>query len=98
MSFSEAVVDGFIARVPAQFPKVKWLIRIDPARKCVHVNLVKRTNVPGEEEYLFAPYSAFTVLSIAWNAGTDAAPHVFELLAAADNREAREDLPPAPWS
>ena len=97
-SFSEGVADGFIERVPAQYPKVKWLIRIDPMRKCVHVNLVKRTNVPGEEEYLFAPYSAFTVLSVAWNAGTDAAPHVIELLAAADNRKAAEDLPLAPWS
>ena len=97
-SFSEAVADGFIARVPAQFPKVKWLIRIDPARKCVHVNLVNRTNVPGEEECLFAPYSAFMVLSVAWNAGTDTAPRLIELLAAADNWEAREDLPLAPWS
>ena len=97
-SFAEGVADSFIARVPAEFPKVKWRIRIDPSRKCVHVNLVKRTNVPGEEEYLFAPYSAFTVLSVAWNAGTDASPHEIELLAAADNREAREDLPLAPWS
>jgi hypothetical protein len=97
-SFSEAVADSFIARVPAHYPKVKWLIRIDPARKCVHVNLVGRTNVPGEQEYLFTPYSAFTVLSVAWNAGTSASPHVIELLAAVDNREAREDLPLAPWS
>ena len=64
----------------------------------MHVNLVDRTNVPGEEEYLFAPYSAFTVLSVSWNAGTDAAPHVIELLAAVDNREAPEGLPLAPWS
>ena len=32
-----------------------WQVRIDPTRKCVHVNLVKKSNVPGEEEYLFAP-------------------------------------------
>ena len=76
------------------------MVWIDPTRKCNHVNLVTKRvpGLPDEQEYLFAPYSAFTVLSIAWNAGTDAAPHVFELLAAADNREAREDLPPAPWS
>ena len=97
-----------------------WQVRIDPTRKCVHVNLVKKSNVPGEEEYLFAPCetaiarsdtafvsltlrrinadSAFTVLSTSWNAGTTAAPHEIELLAAADNREEPEDLPLAPWS
>ena len=53
---------------------------------------------PGEEEYLFAPYSAFTVLSVSWNAGTIAAPHEIELLAAVDNKAEREDLPLAPWS
>ena len=64
----------------------------------MHVNLVKKTNVPGEEEYLFAPYSAFTVLSARWGAGTVAAPHEIELLAAVDNKAEREDLPLAPWS
>ena len=73
-------------------------VRIDAERKCVHVNLVKKTNVPGEEEYLFAPYSAFTVLSVRWGAGTAAAPHEIELLAAVDNKAEREDLPLAPWS
>jgi hypothetical protein len=96
-SFSVDVADNFIKRskMPA---KIRWLIRIDPDRKCLHVNLVKRTNVPGEEEYLFAPYSAFTVSSATWNAGTVADPHVVELLAAVDNKEEPEDLPLAPWS
>ena len=75
-------------------------MRIDPVRKCVHVNLVTKRvpGLPDEQEYLFAPYSAFTVLSARWNAGTVAAPHEIELLAAVDNREAPEDLPLAPWS
>jgi hypothetical protein len=75
-------------------------VRIDAVRKCVHVNLVTKRvpGLPDEQEYLFAPYSAFTVLSVAWNAGTNASPHVIELLAAPDNREAPEDLPLAPWS
>jgi hypothetical protein len=96
-SFSIGVADSFISRSlrPA---KIRWLIRIDPDRKCLHVNLVKRTNVEGEQEYLFAPYSAFTVLSATWNAGTEADPHVVELLAAVDNKEEPEDLPLAPWS
>ena len=65
-----------------------------------HVNLVTKTvpDLPDEKEYLFAPYSAFTVLSAEWRAGTAAAPHVIELLAAVDNKEAPEDLPLAPWS
>ena len=67
-------------------------------RKCLHVNLVKKTNVPGEEEYLFAPYSAFTVVSTSWNAGTVAEPHQLELLAAVDNKAEPEELPLAPWS
>jgi hypothetical protein len=78
--------------------KIRWTIRIDPQDKCVHVNLVKRTHVAGEEEYLFAPYSTFHVLSASWNAGTNAAPHEITLLAAVDNKAEPEDLPLAPWS
>jgi hypothetical protein len=96
-SFSSQVADHFIRR-SAMPSKVRWLIRIDPERKCVHVNLVKRSNVEGEQEYLFAPYSAFTVLSATWKAGTVADPHVVELLAAVDNKEEPEDVPLAPWS
>ena len=51
-----------------------------------------------EQEYLFAPYSVFTVLSATWNAGTTADPHVIELEAAVDNQAEPEDLPLAPWS
>ena len=79
---------------------MRWLVRIDPVRKCVHVNLVTKRvpGLPDEQEYLFAPYSAFTVLSARWNAGTVAAPHEIELLAAVDNKAEPEDLPLAPWS
>ena len=42
--------------------------------------------------------SAFTVTAATWGAGTDADPHVIEMLAAPDNKAAREDLPLAPWS
>jgi len=59
---------------------------------------VSRTNVAGEEEYLFAPYSVFTVVAARWKAGTTAEPHEVELLAAVDNKGEPEDLPLAPWS
>ena len=95
-SFSRDVARRFIAR--AAGARVLWLIKIDRHRKCAHVNLVHKSNVPGEQEYLFAPYSAFTALSAKWNAGTAADPHVIELLAAVDNTHAPEDLPLAPCS
>jgi hypothetical protein len=61
-SFLESKADFFISRVPAQFPKVKWLVRIDSVKKCRHVNLVANRvlGLPDEQEYL----SAFTVLSV----------------------------------
>ena len=96
-SFSEDTAREFI-RMRGGDDCVLWRVRIDPERKCVHVNLVKKTNVPGEEEYLFAPYSAFAVLSVQWKAGTVAEPHEIELLAAADNKREPEDLPLAPWA
>ena len=80
--------------------KAKWLVRIDPEYKCRHVNLVTRrvADLEDEQEYLFAPYSAFRVLSTNWNTGTSADPHVIELLAAPDNKAVSEHLPLAPWS
>ena len=43
-------------------------------------------------------YSAFSVLSVSWNAGSTADPHVIELMAAVDNKDASEALPLSPWS
>eukprot|EP01043_Picozoa_sp_COSAG02_P034835 COSAG02_NODE_2459_length_8804_cov_3.707295_4_plen_238_part_00 len=93
-SFSKSVADGFIQRAKTQC-KVLWIIRIDPKRKCNHVNFVLRSNVPGEAEYLFAPYSAFEVLNATW---TSHGPSIIELLASPDNKEVSEYLHLAPWS
>ena len=96
-SASRAVADSFMARSDWQ-TKVRWLIRFDPAG-CVHVNLVTR-RVPGlrdEREYLFAPYSTFTLQAVRWGAGTLSDPHQLELLAAVDNKAESELLPLAPW-
>ena len=65
--------------------------------RCKQVNLVQRTSVAGEEEFLFAAFSAFEVLDVAWNAGDDDSPHVVRLSAAVDNLKEAEDLPLAPW-
>jgi hypothetical protein len=98
-SFSQAVADGFLRR-STMASKVRWVVRVDPVRRCVHVNLVTKRvpGLPDEQEYLFAPYSTFTVRSVQWNAGSDAEPHVIELVAAVDNKAEPEDLPLAPWS
>ena len=51
-----------------------------------------------EAEFLFAPYSVFTVVSAAPTApNTYLAPHVITRGAAGDNRLEPEDLPLAPW-
>lgn len=84
-------------------PVVLWRVHLDPrgaanpAFRCMHVNLVQHAAVAGEEEFLFAPYSVFTVRATAWNAGTAKDPHVVDLDAANDNAEEPEDLPLAPW-
>ena len=57
-----------------------------------------RSNFDAEQEFLFAPYSVFTVASTEWSANpVDDAPHVIHLLAALDNRKESEDMPLAPW-
>ena len=69
--------------------------------RCKHVNLVEKTNVQGEQEFLFAPYSVFTVSSVAVPASgkpNASNPIVIELQAAIDNREEPEDLPLSPWN
>ena len=98
-SFQEHVARRFIAR-STMSSRVLWRIIIDPQRGCMHANLINEdlTNVQGESEYLFAPYSVFTVRRATWAAGTVADPHVIELLAAPDNRGEPLDLQLAPWS
>ena len=59
--------------------------------------LVHNSHVGGEEEFLFAPYSVFTVRSAMWRSGTLADPHLVELDAAVDNRDEPETLPLAQW-
>ena len=63
--------------------------------------MVEKSNVGGEAEFLFAPYSVFTVVSVTMPASgkpNASNPIVIELLAAVDNREEPEDLPMSPWN
>ena len=104
-SFSEAVADKFIGWAASpDGSTIKWVIKFDPRGKeeykyrCKQVNLVKKSvsHVPGEEEYLFAPYSAFTVEEVKW-ASDPSEEHRVVLRAAVDNRRESDDLPLCPW-
>jgi hypothetical protein len=66
--------------------------------------LVEKTQVEGEQEYLFVPYSVFTVRQVTWTKGRPNKPHVIELEAAIDNMDEEDEeeesgiaLPLAPW-
>ncbi len=51
-------------------PPVMWTIKVDPRGasqllyRCKHVNQFPMSNVPGEFEYLFAPYSVGSIESV----------------------------------
>ena len=83
-----------------QEPPVIWTFTLNPATRCNHANFVEgKTLVQGENEFLYAPYSVFTVVSVEWaDAPTWEEPHKIELAVAPDNnRPAFDNLPLAPW-
>jgi hypothetical protein len=104
-SFERPVAEQFIRRVELGQPAnayVLWKVRLDPDLGCDHVNLVTATHVPGESEFLFAAFSAFTVVVVNWSATPQhcATPHEITIRAAADNRNDPrfpETLALAPW-
>ena len=77
---------------------VVWTFELDDNERCMHVNYIS-TN---EQEFLFAPYSAFRVKAATWQREpTRNRPHKITLEVAADNRQLDtwpEGLPLAPWS
>lgn len=77
---------------------ILWQVCIDRERLCHHVNYLRHSTVANEDEYLFAPYSAFKVHGVQWRSGTPGDPHIVVLYAAVDNRVEPEDLPLAPCS
>jgi ankyrin repeat protein len=109
-SFSKKVAKNFrdnIATPPPGGSRILWLIRIDPegetdpAKRCKHVNFVSNSHIvdadgnPREAEFLFAPYSTFTIKSVKWGDGGE--PHEIKIEAATDNSTTPEDLPLSPW-
>jgi hypothetical protein len=108
-SLRQAVTNDFMDRAEAAgFPAVQWRIEFDakgdPAgenlrgHRCKHVNELRVTHCPGEQEFLFQAYSVFTVSDADFStAGTTADPHRITLAPALDNALEPEDLPLAPW-
>jgi hypothetical protein len=67
--------------------------------RCKHVNLVEKSNIAGETEFLFAPFSVFTVVSTHVPPKPTASnPIVIVLQAAVDNRDEPDELPLSPWN
>jgi hypothetical protein len=80
-------------------PPALWVIAIDEREGCKHVNYIHTTECLEELEYLFSPYSVFTIERVDWKATPEwKDPHVIHLRAAIDNRLEPEDLPLCPWS
>ena len=83
-------------------PCAVWRIMFDPRGKghpeyrVKHMTFVSKTLIAGENEYLFAPYSVFTLVLVEWSAKL-IVPHEFTILSALDNKEEDEDLPLTPW-
>jgi len=107
-SFSRPVAEDFVRRAEgalaanpggAANATVLWTILLDGKQRCFHVNRLTESHVENEVEFLFAAFSAFSVVKAVWsktptNAKT---PHHITIRAAVDNADEPEDLPLAPW-
>lgn len=107
-SGSESVATSFVCKVSDGKPRIKWKILLDKRGKTQakyrvsHMTYVNKTLIPGEGEYLFAPYSVFTVKNVSWSSSTDEPHHItiqaaYDNLASEDGKSSSEDLPLAPW-
>jgi hypothetical protein len=108
-SFKLYVAQNFsVMAAQREEPPVIWIIKVDPRGelellyRCKHVNQVAKSNVDGESEFLYAPYSVFTIESVklppAGAAPTPHCPIEIVLVAALDNQIESKLLPLAPWS
>ena len=75
-SFSRVTATRFLRTAEAYGQQaVMWVVHVDPsgehdaAHRCAHVNYVSHTHVGGEAEFLFVPYSIFTVRSVTCVSG-----------------------------
>eukprot|EP00039_Didymoeca_costata_P000210 m.44586 g.44586 ORF g.44586 m.44586 type:complete len:450 (-) comp10119_c0_seq1:256-1605(-) len=91
------------AKQGSKHPGVIWYVHVDPCgsfdneKLCKNANFIERSNYSREEEYLFVPYSVFTVTMVHLSTSSDY-PHIIHVQAAPDNKEESETLMLAPWS
>merc|ERR1719201_705484 len=101
-SLRREIAAAFALKADKAHPCAMWRIVFDPRGKdhpeyrVKHMAFVSKTLVVGEREYLFAPYSVFTLVSVKWSAKLTKS-HEFTIRAALDNKEEEEDLPLSPW-
>ena len=104
-SMREYVATGFAdtASLYRTRLSVVYYVHLDPRGRddalfrCRHVNLLNKPPPNPEVEFLFAPYSVFTVTKVEWAAMAPHEAHKIHLEAALDNLDEYEDLPLAPW-
>eukprot|EP01062_Namystynia_karyoxenos_P080768 TRINITY_DN8748_c0_g1_i1.p1 TRINITY_DN8748_c0_g1~~TRINITY_DN8748_c0_g1_i1.p1 ORF type:complete len:871 (+),score=199.84 TRINITY_DN8748_c0_g1_i1:92-2614(+) len=106
--FIKRTVDKKTGRCPAGLEPVMWHFVLDRENLCEHVTYLDRSLIydpvqagakPEEDEFLFAPYSSFTVKSVDWKDDNDYTnPSIITVQVHPDNRLSPEDLPNAPWS
>ena len=101
-STHKAIAAGFAHKVRKDHPRAMWLVKfdkrgkLDPNYRVQHMSFISKTLVEGESEYLFAPYSVFTLVSVNWS-GSLAKYHLFTIRSTLNNQDEDEDLPLAPW-
>ena len=85
-------------------PAVVYVVQVDPAGEededelCQNANYIANSLVPGEDEYLFVPYSVFTVTNVEWSPTPNyKKPHRIYIEASSDCMLEPEDLKLAPW-
>ena len=71
-SLEKQTAAGFAYRANKDHPCAMWQVKFDkrakkdPKYRVKHMSFVSKTLVGGEGEYLFAPYSVFTVMRVGW--------------------------------
>ena len=101
-SSKRSVAAKFAFDPDSAHPCAIWRVLFDPRGeeqpqyRCRHMTFVSKTLFENEHEYLFAPYSVFTVLFIKWSDDLHQ-PHEISIQAAVDNKDEDENLPLTPW-
>ena len=101
-TIKRTIASSFAFKADKTHPCALWRIVFDPRGeheyeyRVQHMTFVANTLIAGENEYLFAPYSVFELVSVKWSVKLGK-PHEFVIQAAVNNKEEDENLPLTPW-